>query len=130
MYAANHLEVRAIGALTESGSTPLWMSRISSGIPIYALTAHEKTCRRVCLYRGVYPISFNALGIQDHAILNRATVEQFIQRGLVENDDIIILTKGDLMGTCGGTNAMKIASVEQILAAVPDDWQSHVPDRT
>jgi pyruvate kinase len=130
MYAANHLEVRAIGALTESGSTPLWMSRISSGIPIYALTAHEKTCRRVCLYRGVYPISFNALGIQDHAILNRATVEQFLQRGLVENDDIVILTKGDLMGTCGGTNAMKIASVEQILAAVPDDWQSHIPDRT
>ena len=62
--------------------------------------------------------------------MNRATVEQFLKRGLVENDDIVILTKGDLMGTCGGTNAMKIASVEQILAAVPDDWQSHIPDRT
>ena len=128
MYAANHLDVRAIGALTETGSTPLWMSRISSGIPIYALTSHEKTCRRVCLYRGVYPISFNAIGIQDHAILNRATAEEFLERGLVDKKDIIILTKGDLMGTQGGTNAMKIASIEQILSAVPDDWKSHCPD--
>ncbi|MGZ8245364.1 pyruvate kinase, partial [Methylomagnum sp.] len=49
MYAANHLGVRAIGTLTETGSTPLWMSRISSGIPIFAFTSHEKTCRRVTL---------------------------------------------------------------------------------
>jgi pyruvate kinase len=124
MYAANHLEVRAIGALTETGSTPLWMSRISSGIPIYALTAHEKTCRRVCLYRGVYPISFNAHGIHDHAVLNRAIIEQFLQRALVSEDDTIILTKGDLMGTQGGTNAMKIANIRQILSAAPEDWRS------
>lgn len=127
MYAANHLEVRAIGALTETGSTPLWMSRISSGIPIYALTAHEKTCRRVTLFRGVYPISFNPIGILDHAVLNRAIVEEFMRRGLVDAEDTIILTKGDLMGTRGGTNAMKIATISEILAAAPDDWKAHCP---
>ncbi|MEE8380024.1 MAG: pyruvate kinase, partial [Gammaproteobacteria bacterium] len=52
MYAANHLKVKAIAALTESGTTPLWMSRISSGIPIYALTNHVGTRRKVTLYRG------------------------------------------------------------------------------
>jgi pyruvate kinase len=128
MYAANHLEVRAIGALTETGTTPLWMSRISSGIPIYALTSHERTCRRVTIFRGVYPISFNPEGIQDHAILNRAIVEEFIERGLVEASDRIILTKGDLIGSRGGTNALKIASIADVIAAVPDDWQSQCPN--
>ena len=41
MYTANHMKVRAIVALTESGTTPLWMSRARSDIPIYAFTRHE-----------------------------------------------------------------------------------------
>src|SRR5205807_2161164 len=56
MYTANHMKVRAIVALTESGATPLWMSRIRSDIPVYAFTRHESTRRRVTLYRGVYPV--------------------------------------------------------------------------
>ena len=128
MYAANHLGVRAIGALTETGSTPLWMSRISSGIPIFALTSHEKTCRRVTLFRGVYPVSFNEKGIQDHAVLNRAIVEEFLHRKLAGPDDRIILTKGDLTGTSGGTNAMKIARITEVVAAAPADWRDHCPN--
>jgi pyruvate kinase len=120
MYIANHLPVRLIGALTETGSTPLWMSRISSGIPIFALTSHEKTCRRVTLFRGVYPISFNEKGISDHAVLNRAIVEEFLKRKLVSHDDMVILTKGDLTGLTGGTNALKIARVSDVLAAAPN----------
>ncbi|BBL74002.1 pyruvate kinase [Methylomagnum ishizawai] len=127
MYAANHLGVRAIGALTESGSTPLWMSRISSGIPIFALTSHEKTCRRVTLFRGVYPISFDEHGIHDHAVLNRAIVEEFMRRGLVDESDTLILTKGDLSGHTGGTNAMKIAHVTDIIAAAPENWKDLCP---
>ncbi|MDD5033551.1 MAG: pyruvate kinase [Methylococcaceae bacterium] len=119
MYIANHLQVRAIGALTETGSTPLWMSRISSGIPIFALTSHEKTCRRVTLLRGVYPISFDEQGIVDHHVLNRAIVEEFLKRDLVERKDTVILTKGDLTGLTGGTNALKIARVTDVLTAAP-----------
>ena len=59
MYTANHMKVRAIVALTESGATPLWMSRIRSDIPIYAFTRHVATRRRVTLYRGVYPVDFD-----------------------------------------------------------------------
>ena len=59
MYTANHLRVDAIAALTESGATVLWMSRISSSIPIYAMTRHEQTRRKVTLYRGVYPTSID-----------------------------------------------------------------------
>ena len=59
MYTANHMKVRAIVALTESGATPLWMSRIRADLPVYAFTRHEATRRRVTLYRGVYPVIFD-----------------------------------------------------------------------
>ena len=110
MYVANHLDVKAIAALTESGSTPLWMSRISSGIPIYALTGHVETRRKVTLYRGVYPISFDTTS-RDHALVNLEAVEELKRRGVVRDGDLVIITKGDLMGVMGGTNAMKILRV-------------------
>lgn len=110
MYTANHLEVRAIAALTESGSTSLWMSRISSAIPIYALSRHESTNRKVNLYRGVFPIYFPTIHT-NHAEANQEAVELMRRRGAVEEGDLVIITKGDLMGTGGGTNAMKIVEV-------------------
>lgn len=113
MYVANHFPVKAIGALTETGSTPLWMSRISSGIPIYALT-HEKTCRKVTLYRGVYPLHFKC-ETSDHAVLNKAVIEELVRCHAVTEDDRVILTKGDLRGVKGGTNALKIANVKDVL---------------
>lgn len=110
MYTANHLGVKAIAALTESGSTPLWMSRISSGIPIYALTPQVATRRKVTLYRGVYPINFDVT-TTDHAQVNMEAVDELVRRGAVRDGDLVIITKGDLMGMHGGTNAMKIVRV-------------------
>lgn len=110
MYAANHLGVKAIAALTESGATPLWMSRISSAIPIYALTPHVETRRKVTLYRGVCPVSFNVKST-DHALVNKEAIDELMRRGAVRNGDLVIITKGDMMGVLGGTNAMKIVRV-------------------
>lgn len=117
MYAANHLDVKAIAALTESGSTPLWMSRISSAISIYALTRHVETRRKVTLYRGVYPISFDST-TSDHATANKEAIDELKRRGVVRDGDLVIITKGDLMGIHGGTNAMKIVKVGDDL--IPD----------
>ncbi len=110
MYTANHLGVKAIAALTESGATPLWMSRISSGIPIYALTPHVETRRKVTLYRGVYPVNF-AVKTTDHALANKEAVDELVRRAAVRDGDTVIITKGDLLGVHGGTNAMKIVTV-------------------
>lgn len=110
MYTANHLDVRAIATLTESGSTPLWMSRISSGIPIYALTSSDAAARRVSLYRGVYPVKLHE-PLTDPKMANRQAVELLIEETIVEEGDLVIITKGDLMGTKGGTNQMKILRV-------------------
>jgi pyruvate kinase len=114
MYTANHLGVRAIAALSESGSTPLWMSRISSAIPIYALTGHDRTSRKVTLFRGVYPANIETTKT-NHAKVNRDAVDVLKQRGVVQDGDLVIITKGDLMGVDGGTNAMKIVRVGELV---------------
>lgn len=111
MYTANHLGVAAIAALTESGSTTKWMSRISSGIPIYALTSQVATRRKVTMYRGVYPVSFGLESGIDSRHANTEIIEELQRRGAVRDDDLVIITKGDLNGVAGGTNVMKIIRV-------------------
>jgi pyruvate kinase len=112
MYTANHMKVRAIVALTESGATPLWMSRIRADIPVYAFTRHEATRRRVTLYRGVYPVIFDVTGSGDSTeALYRALFTRLLELQLVDKRDLVILTKGELSGVQGGTNSMQILKV-------------------
>jgi len=110
MYTANHLDVKAIAALTESGSTVKWMSRISSGIPIFALTRHVSTRRKVTLFRGVYPVSFDVAST-DIAKVNEEVIDELLRRGTVRDEDLVIITKGDRSGVEGQTNIMKIMRV-------------------
>jgi pyruvate kinase len=114
MYTANHLDVKAIAALTESGSSALWMSRISSSIPIYALTRHAATRRCVTLYRGVYPLVFDFAGT-DTVEANRAIIDALVRQGVVVSGDLVVITKGDLSGVAGGTNTMKIVRVGHMI---------------
>ncbi|MDA8561580.1 pyruvate kinase [Gammaproteobacteria bacterium] len=110
MYTANHLDIKVIIALTESGTTPLLMSRIKSEIPIYALSRNIRTLNRMALYRGVYPILFNAIDI-DRRVINNSAVNELVNRKIINNGDLAIITKGDLIGIHGRTNAMKIVTV-------------------
>jgi len=110
MYTANHLKVKAIVALTESGSTPLWMSRIRADIPIYAFTRHEATRSRVTLYRGVYPVAFDITNANPE-VMYPEIFSVLLQRKLVEVGNLIILTKGEMTGVSGKTNSMKILDV-------------------
>jgi pyruvate kinase len=114
MYAANHLDVKAIVALTESGSTPLWMSRIRSGIAIYALSRHVETLRKMTLYRGVYPVLFDATQVS-RVEVNRSALQTLQSSNILEDGDLVILTKGDAMGINGRANSMKILTVGNVL---------------
>ncbi|MEK7758565.1 MAG: pyruvate kinase alpha/beta domain-containing protein, partial [Pseudomonadota bacterium] len=69
-----------------------------------------ETRRKVTLYRGVYPVAF-LITTSDHATLNREAMDELRRRGTVRDGDMVIITKGDLSGVMGGTNAMKIAVV-------------------
>lgn len=110
MYTANHLDIKAIIALTESGTTPLLMSRFTSSIPVYGLSRYDGTLRRMTLYRGVYPLPFDATHI-DRRILNQAAIAELQKRDIIKNGDLVLITKGDLIGVHGRTNSLKIVCV-------------------
>ena len=110
MYTANHLAVTAIAALTETGSTVKWMSRMNSGIPIYAVTRFADTRRKVTLFRGVYPVSFDVASKDIHEV-NKEVVDVLLHQGTVREGDLVIITKGDRSGMEGQTNIMKIMRV-------------------
>ena len=114
VYSAKLTKVVAIAALTETGSTALWMSRVQSNIPIYAMTQNVKTARRICLYKGVQSIKLDRLE-ENHAQANMQVIGLMKKIGTVKKGDLVIITKGDLLGTSGGTNAMKVVEVGNML---------------
>jgi len=113
MYVANHLPVKAIAALTESGSTALWMSRVSSAVPIYALTPSPQTQSKITLYRGVFPVPFERTS-GDPALVMQEAVGELRRRGAVSDDDLVVLTIGEPLSKPGGTNTMKIIRVRDL----------------
>ena len=111
IYAANHYgNVRGIACLTESGTTPLLMSRLSSGLPIFALSHSSETLQKLCLCRGVIPLFFDATAFDQDSVEPRA-IEFLLDGGYLQKDDSILLTKGEVMGQAGSTNIMKILPV-------------------
>ena len=100
---------KAIVALTDSGSTPLWMSRHRIHIPIYALTTRENTQRRMALYRNVHALLMDTSTDRDTAL---SQAEQHLKsRGIVNQGDVYAITCGEPMGSPGGTNMLKICKV-------------------
>jgi pyruvate kinase len=110
LFTAYHLRARAIVALTESGSTPLWMSRHNIDMPIYAMTTSRATQRKVALYRNVQPFELKTDANDRESVL-KAAEELLLARGLVKKDDMVIMTWGEPMGQTGGTNALKITKI-------------------
>ena len=110
MYTANHLNVKAIIAFTESGSTALWMSRVRSDIPIYAFTRHETTRRRVTLYRGVYPATFDVCETEPSEVY-RTAIQVLASERIVSKGDLVLFTAGGQRGVSGGTDTLQILEV-------------------
>ena len=110
LFTAYHLKVRAIAALTQSGSTALWMSRLNCGVPIYALTPEVSTRYRLSLFRDVYPLMLQYVGDNRETLL-RLAEEKLVEVGAAGEGDLIVITVGDPIGAPGGTNTMKIVRV-------------------
>jgi pyruvate kinase len=110
LYAASHFTIKAIVALTQSGSTPLWMSRVNARVPIFALTPSESTLSKVTLFSGVHPIAFNITSKLPSVEL-RAAEDELVRLGLVQKGDMIVMTIGEAVGKAGYTNTMQIVRV-------------------
>ncbi|WP_293749222.1 pyruvate kinase [Limnohabitans sp. Rim8] len=106
LFTAHHLKAKAIVALTDSGSTPLWMSRHSVRMPIYALTPKVATQRKMALMRNVSPLLMDTSADPDTALIEAEA--HLKKRGIVQPGDVYAITVGEPMGTPGGTNTLKI----------------------
>jgi pyruvate kinase len=109
LFTAHHLGVKAITALTESGSTALWMSRHRVDTPIFALTPSISTQRKVSLYRNVH--AYQLLQEGDSSAVLKQAEDLMVAKRIVKKGDMIVVTWGEPMGQVGGTNALKIVRV-------------------
>ncbi|MFZ7217034.1 pyruvate kinase [Avibacterium avium] len=110
MFAANHMKgVAAIIAMTNSGHTAKLMSRISSGLPIFALSRHQETLNLCALYRGVVPVHFDQESRTIEGL--KAAIQLLKDKGYLVTGDLVLLTQGDLL-TSGGTNTCRTLVVE------------------
>jgi len=110
LFTAHHLNANAIAALTDSGSTAVWMSRHNIHVPIFALTSKISTQRALSTYRNVFPIGLDHTKERDIALQE---VEDCLKKlGAVKKTDIVVLTSGEPMGEPGGTNSLKIIQVK------------------
>ncbi len=110
LFAASHLKVKAIVALTQSGSTPLWMSRLNAGVPIFAMTPLPETLSKVTLFSGVHPIAFDSSSTDYYQTLRDAE-DELVRLKMVAKGDLIVMTLGEAIGQSGHTNTMKIVKV-------------------
>jgi pyruvate kinase len=109
LFTAHHLGAKAIVAMTDSGSTPLWMSRHLIRVPIYALTSKVATQRKMALYRNVRPLFIDTSADRDTAL--QQAEAHLKDRGIVQSGDVYAITCGEPMGAPGGTNMLKICRV-------------------
>ena len=110
LFTAYHLGAKAIVAMTDSGSTALWMSRHLVDVPIYALTPKVSTQRKMTLYRNVRPLLMDTSADRDTALMDAEG--HLKKRGIVQKGDVYAITCGEPMGAPGGTNMLKICQVE------------------
>jgi len=109
LFTAHHLGAKAIVAMTDSGSTALWMSRHLIQVPIYALTPRVATQRRMTLFRNVRPLLMDTSADRDTALMDAEN--HLKKRGIVQAGDVYAITCGEPMGAPGGTNMLKICRV-------------------
>lgn len=110
LFTAYHLRVKVIAALTESGSTALWMSRHNIDIPIYAITPSISTQRKAALYRNVHTLELKQPSTDRETVLRDAH-DLLLEKGIVSKGDSVVVTWGEPMGQVGGTNSLKIMKI-------------------
>ena len=109
LFTAHHLGCKAILALTESGSTALWMSRHNIKVPIYGLTSQPASQRKMMLYRNVRPLLMPAYRDRDEALASAEAL--LVEKGVLKSGDTYAITCGEPMGHPGGTNMLKVCRV-------------------
>ena len=109
LFTAYHLGCKAILALTESGSTALWMSRQKIHVPIFGITSQVRSQRRMAMYRNVTPLLMPSFTDRDVAL--KHAEQLLVESGVLKPGDTYGITCGEPMGYPGGTNMLKVVRV-------------------
>jgi pyruvate kinase len=110
MFLSEHIGVRAIVAMTESGGTARFLSRFRSNVPIYGLSRHPGSRRRMALMRDVFPIDFDSRGLATREAAREA-LKQLFEQGVLAEGDRVVFTSGDHMEQHGATNTLRLLQV-------------------
>ncbi|HHW4679335.1 MAG TPA: pyruvate kinase [Xylella sp.] len=110
MFLSEHICLGGVVALTESGTTPRFLSRFRSQVPIYAFTRHEDVRRRMVMMRGVFPMSFDSRGLTPREAA-RATIRLLVEHGYMAPGDRVVFTSGEHMETLGATNTLRLLEI-------------------
>ena len=68
----------------------------------------------MCLYRGVITHPFDSKVINNDQV-NHIAVEQLRELGIVQDGDIVLISKGDYVKAHGGTNTLKVVRVGDLI---------------
>ena len=110
MFLSEHIGVRAIVAMTESGGTARYLSRFRASAPVYAVTRHDGARRQMALMRDVFPINFDSRGLTPREAA-RGSIRLLVEAGLLETGDRVVFTSGEHMETHGATNTLRLLEV-------------------
>jgi pyruvate kinase len=111
MFMATNVAVKAIVALTESGSTAQWLSRVQSSVPIYAFSTNPASRRRMAMFRDVFPVKQDSASEDADVVIGEA-LRTLLAHGAVAENDRIIVTMGDRMRNSGGTNSLRFIKLD------------------
>ena len=112
MFMATNVSVQAIVALTESGSTAQWLSRVQSAVPIFAFSTNPASRRRMSMYRDVFPVKQESTSEDADEVVSEA-LRTLLAHGAVRREDRIIVTMGDQMCKSGGTNTLRFIKLDE-----------------
>ncbi|AWV08329.1 pyruvate kinase [Marilutibacter maris] len=110
MFLSEHIGLRAVVAMTESGGTARFLSRFRSGVPIYAFSRHAGARRRMAMMRDVFPIDYDSRG-QTPGEAGRGAIQRLVQAGLLGGGERVVFTSGERMEHRGSTNTLRLLEV-------------------
>ena len=110
MFLSQHVGVRAIVAMTESGGTARYLSRFRAKAPVFAVTRHDGARRQMALMRDVFPINFDSRGFTPREAA-RGSIRLLVEAGLLQAGDRVVFTSGEHMETHGATNTLRLLEV-------------------
>ena len=110
MFLAEHIDVRAIVAMTESGGTARYLSRFHGTAPIYAITASAAARRRMALMSNVFPVELDTGGLSPRQAA-RAAIAHLSGQQRLGAGERVVFTSGENMAVHGSTNTLRLLQV-------------------